>query len=126
MTRNESLKQKRKRLRDTFQKAIETWGEVSQIDMVFEESAELQKELCKHLRGKGNIERISEEIADLEIMLEQMKVLFKIHALVKEYKEFKIARLEGLIEEAVQKRNGGVEIANGNPDHQSIKEEIEK
>ena len=50
-----------------------------QILMVFEEMAELQKELCKYLRNGESDEavcRVAEEIADVGIMLDQMKLLF--------------------------------------------------
>ena len=43
--------------------------------MMFEEMAELQKELCKNARGKDNRAEIAEEIADVHIMLDQMEIL---------------------------------------------------
>ena len=42
---------------DIFRSAIDTYGEVMQITVAFEEMSELQKELCKHLRGSGSQER---------------------------------------------------------------------
>ena len=74
--------------------ALETYGEEAQIIMVFEEKAELQKELCKYLRGERNITNIAEEIADVEITLEQMKLLFEIDGLVDDFKSIKIDRLK--------------------------------
>lgn len=76
-----------------FQKALSTWGKEAQIAMVFEEMSELQKELCKHLRGKDTTQGIAEEIADVEIMLCQMKLLFGIESLVKERRGDKVTRL---------------------------------
>lgn len=76
-----------------YRQALETYGEKSQITMVFEEMAELQKELCKHLRGKTNIENIADEIADVEIMFEQMKLHFDIGTSVENIKGYKIYRL---------------------------------
>ena len=73
--------------------ALDVYGKEAQICMVFEEMAELQKELCKSLRGKENRVEIAEEIADVEIMLEQMKILFNIDEEVEEMKECKIKRL---------------------------------
>ena len=61
---------------DIVRSAIDTYGAVMQITVAFEEMSEVQKELCKHLRGRGSHENIAEEIADVEIMLEQMKMLF--------------------------------------------------
>lgn len=62
--------------------------------MVFEEMSELQKELCKALRGSINQDNIAEEIADVEIMLEQMKLLFEVESQVDKFKEYKLERLE--------------------------------
>lgn len=76
-----------------YKKALDKWGTQAQITMVFEEMAELQKELCKNLRGNDMVEDIAEEIADVEIMLEQMKIIFEIEEDVKKFKEFKIERL---------------------------------
>lgn len=73
-------------------------GAEAQICMVFEEMAELQKELCKSLRRKENKSEIAEEIADVEIMLEQMKILFDIEEGVKKHKEFKTSRLKDRLE----------------------------
>jgi hypothetical protein len=62
--------------------AIDTYGKESQIKMVFEEMAELQKEICKNGRGKDNALLIAEEIADVRIMLDQLDIIFdcKIHS----------------------------------------------
>lgn len=77
-----------------FQAALKMWGPDMQTVIVFEEMSELQKELCKHARGKENIEQISEEIADVQIMLEQMIVLFGCKDAVESYKRSKIQRLK--------------------------------
>ncbi len=76
-----------------YRQALEKWG-TAQIIITFEEMAELQKELSKYLRGKENITEIAEEIADVTIMLEQMKLLFNIEDIVKDYKNQKLRRLE--------------------------------
>ncbi len=76
-----------------YRQALEKWG-TAQIIIAFEEMAELQKELSKYLRGRENITEIAEEIADVTIMLEQMKLLFNIEDIVKDYKNQKLRRLE--------------------------------
>lgn len=59
------------------QRALDTYGSALQIVVMMEEMSELQKELCKYLRGKySSPSSIAEEVADVEIMLEQMKMLF--------------------------------------------------
>ena len=40
---------------DIFRSAIDTYGAVMQITIAFEEMSELQKELCKYLRGSGSL-----------------------------------------------------------------------
>ena len=52
-----------------YREALNKWGAEAQTLMVFEEMAELQKELCKHTRGRDNREAIAEEIADVQIIL---------------------------------------------------------
>ncbi len=72
---------------------IEQWGSTAQMIMVIEETAELQKEVTKYLRGRENKAEILEEIADVEIMLEQLKFMFDIkQSLIDEQKERKINR----------------------------------
>ena len=77
-----------------YQKALNEWGVQAQITMVFEEMSELQKALCKFLRGANNSQDVCEEIADVEIMLGQMKVLFGDENTIENYKEQKLKRLE--------------------------------
>ena len=84
---------------DIFRSAIETYGEVMQITVAFEEMSELQKELCKYLRGSGSQENIAEEIADVEIMMEQMKMLFNCEAAVLQVREKKVKRLKERMEQ---------------------------
>ena len=76
-----------------YRAALAAWGADAQTLMVFEEMAELQKELCKAARGRDNREQIAEEIADVEIMLEQMKVLHRCAEAVAAYRESKLRRL---------------------------------
>ena len=73
--------------------ALCRYGLSAQIDMVFEEFAECQKELCKYLRGKRDVVHIAEEIADVEIMLDQMKLFLSLKKEVELYKKKKILRL---------------------------------
>lgn len=57
--------------------AIGRYGKQAQILVAIEEMAELTKALCKNInRGEDNLENILEEIADVEIMVEQLKVIY--------------------------------------------------
>lgn len=58
-------------------KLIEKYKD-KQLIVAIEELSELQKELCKTLRGNINKENIIEELADVYIMLDQIKVYFSI------------------------------------------------
>lgn len=78
--------------------ALDKWGADVQTMMVFEEMAELQKELCKHARGADNRVHIAEEIADVQIMLEQMMIIHDCKELVYDFRNGKIYRLKIRIE----------------------------
>ena len=74
--------------------AIQTWGEDAQTKMVLEEMSELQKEICKRWRGKDNIEDIADEVADVEIMLDQLKMMLGIEHQVSQHRKEKMLRLK--------------------------------
>lgn len=79
--------------------AIEVFGKESQKDIFIEESAELTKELLKERRGEDNLMAILEEMADVEISLDQMK----LYGSCEKIKQKKILRLEDKI---VRKKKG--------------------
>lgn len=81
--------------------ALDKWGAEHQTLMVFEEMAELQKELCKHSRGADNVLSIAEEIADVQIVLAQMMILFDCAEAVNNWKAVKLSRLKERIENVV-------------------------
>lgn len=87
----EMQEQRKKKI---YNKAKVIYGLHAQIDMVFEEFAELQKELCKFKRGEPCMDGIAEELADCEIMLEQMKFFFDLEKDVELIKKGKIERLK--------------------------------
>ena len=59
--------------------AIETTTPTFQAGIAIEEMSELTKELLKNtLRGKDNIQQITEEIADVTLMLEDLQVMYNI------------------------------------------------
>ncbi len=79
--------------------AITTFGKQAQEAMLLEEMSELQKEICKHWRGRDNAAEIAEEIADVEIMLDQIKMIFCCAGRVRAIRASKIRRLEERIRE---------------------------
>lgn len=81
--------------KEVMRKAIETYGEEAQLWMVVEEMSELQKEICKYKRGKKNQEEMTDEIADVLIMIEQLSIICGITIdSVRERVDYKIDRLE--------------------------------
>ena len=71
--------------------AVTTFGKEKQVDMMIEEMAELTKALLNERRGRES--NISEEIADVLIMAEQMKIIFNNADSVEAYRQGKINRL---------------------------------
>lgn len=82
---------------DTYAEAVRAYGKQSQLVMAMEEMSELTKELSKNLRGADNSKALAEEIADVEIMLEQLKVIFRNRALVDRIRAGKLVRLSDRI-----------------------------
>ena len=72
------------------QLAVNVYGKTSQCTVCMEEMAELTKELSKNLRGQDNAAHIAEEIADVEIMLEQLKLMFSIRDEVTQQRTVKL------------------------------------
>ena len=81
-----------------YEAALNKWGKENQTRMMFEEMAELQKELCKEARGEDNKDAIAEEIADVKIMLEQMMILHGCNDMVDKQMKRKLQRLKERLE----------------------------
>ena len=79
--------------------AIKTFGKEAQVFMCIEEMAELTKELSKNYRGKTNTTEIAEEIVDVQIMLEQLKMIYNLQSSVPIMMSMKIANLERRLKE---------------------------
>ena len=79
---------------EILKQAIATYGKDAQVKMAIEEMSELTQALCKDFRGKGNAGNIAEEIADVEIVLQQLKIVFSNRNDVNRFYELKIKRLK--------------------------------
>lgn len=80
----------KQKLRDVCVGALEKWGRDAQLTMAMEECAELIDAIAKHLRGRQS--DLAGEVADVEIMCEQMRVIIgEDH--VNAAKEKKVRRL---------------------------------
>lgn len=79
---------------ELYASAFIKWGVNAQLDMLIEEMSELTTKIIHFKRNRINSNKLSEEIADVEIMLEQLKWYFTLENKVKQNKEFKLKRLE--------------------------------
>jgi len=81
---------------EILKRAIDTWGEDAQIEMMIEESLEVALALQKLKRKRGNreqkIENVIDELADIKIMTRQMEMIFGESAINKRV-EFKLNRV---------------------------------
>lgn len=68
------------------------YGLMAQADIACEECSELIKALLKDRRGKATLEDVVDELADVEIMIEQLKHLYGCEEMVDERIDFKIIR----------------------------------
>ena len=84
-------------------RAINTYGEQPQVDMCIEEMSELTKAILKYRRAENKNKNeaeyleddIIEEIADVQIMLDQMRIIFGDTQSQEEYKLTRLwARME--------------------------------
>lgn len=83
---------------EIYLKNIEKNGEDYQLGMAMEECAELIQAINKWKRnGKmiTKMDNLLEEIADVEIMLDQLKLITNQAHLIEEIKQQKILRLKG-------------------------------
>lgn len=79
--------------RRIYKNAIDVYGSRLQLIVAVEEMSELTKEICKFNRGKVDIPAIAEEIADVSIMLEQLKLIFGCSDDVTKQIDYKLKRL---------------------------------
>lgn len=75
------------------ERAIRTYGISEQCDMCIEEMSELTKAILKHRRACKNADgydethdNVIEEMADVQIMLDQMRMIFGDTSSQEEYK----------------------------------------
>lgn len=79
-------------------RAITTYGAPTQMDMAVEEMAELTKALCKVKRVSCAAENAVEEMADVQIMLDQLRIIFGRSTA--EAEEYKLERLKKRLDAA--------------------------
>ena len=86
-------------MKDIILKVLEHFGFNRQKVKAVEELSELQNAILRDLDGRGNYNNIVEEIADVEIMLIELKTMYEIPpSEIEEIKANKILRLKRRIE----------------------------
>jgi NTP pyrophosphatase (non-canonical NTP hydrolase) len=85
--------------KELYQNVVETVGNAAQIEMVIEECSELIHALQKFKRASNDasIENVCDELADVEIMIEQMRCVFNSDT-IEERKDYKLHRLAQRLE----------------------------
>lgn len=76
----------------THQRALNKFGEAKQEGKLIEEMAELMQAILKRWNGREH--NVSEEIADVQIVLDQIKIL---HPDWKTWEQIKLKRLEDML-----------------------------
>ena len=61
---------------DIYILALDKWGVHIQTDMFVEEAAEAIQAISHYRRGRCDLDVVCGELADLQVMLEQMKIVF--------------------------------------------------
>ncbi|MDF2881535.1 MAG: hypothetical protein K0R54_2092 [Clostridiaceae bacterium] len=82
--------------KEIYLKAINTFGENQQIIKAIEELGELSTALARHFTKNESSANINEEIADVEIMLSQLRLIFS-NAEIDHHKKEKLERLKGVV-----------------------------
>lgn len=88
-------------------RAIGAWGPLAQMGMVQEECAELIAAINQRRRGRLEIEDLAEEVADIEITMESLRIIVGDN-LVDQKKQEKLYRLETRLLLAESEKNEGV------------------
>lgn len=85
--------------RELYKAAIDLWGRELQLDMLQEECAELIAVINRWRRKRAKGSDLLDEIADVEIMIEQARVMFGDSS-INDAKREKLRRLEQRVLEA--------------------------
>ncbi len=93
---------------ELYRRCYRKWGIGAQVDMVVEECSELIQAISKGKRkGLSEVQvNLTEELVDVEIMVEQLKVIMSDHFhsfdhMYMNKREQKIERLKGLLQDEV-------------------------
>lgn len=105
LQREKDMERQRGHWPETMDRAIENWGIETQTDKAIEEMGELMQAIMKHRHKPLTHDRrrdLLEEIADVEIMLSQLKRMYDPEGNVDHFKIVKMFRLKNILD------NGGL------------------
>jgi NTP pyrophosphatase (non-canonical NTP hydrolase) len=80
--------------KEVFQRAIADLGIKSQSDMLVEECLELALAVRHYDRDKVNHEKLLDELVDVSVMIEQMKLIINNYSLFNKIWDEKVKRLD--------------------------------
>lgn len=83
-----------------YQKVSTKYGVRAVLTKGTEELAELISAIAKLLNSPIEDDNVCEEIADVEIMIEQLRLIFDSDK-IDEYKKYKLERLEKMVNEVI-------------------------
>lgn len=86
-----------KKTQEVLRSAIKQYGAEFQIDKAIEELVELLDELCRCKTGRESIEKITEEMADVTIVLWEIGMIFSNDERLAEEIDYKLGRLQNRI-----------------------------
>jgi len=88
---------------------VNTYGTDNQLFLLFEELGELIEAVNHYRRNKTNKQRVIEELADTEFMLEQLKYMFNLsNYAIQDVKERNITRLTTKLNNIKKRGNDGI------------------
>lgn len=87
-----------------YKDALDTFGTGAQLLKALEELTELQLEIHRAADGRVNLGGLIEELADVTIMVEQLRQIFGVNDQVCKVMDYKVARLQQRIEDRRQGR----------------------
>ncbi|MCK9369926.1 antitoxin [Candidatus Dojkabacteria bacterium] len=82
---------------ELMKESLAKWGEESQLDMVIEECAELIDAIQKLRRERVTYKKVVEEGVDVELCLEQLKMIMNDRVEWESKRKEKLDRLEKLL-----------------------------
>lgn len=94
MNRFEDYEERRK----VYLNALCRFGDRHQMDIAIEEMAECTQAICKIKRNGEDFRHLAEEVADVLICMEQLRMMFNIDELVQAFIYQKVDRLNRNLE----------------------------